>query len=425
MGSLRTAKTRSTPRTLQVLPPANGPLGMTRAPHAVVVSAPGANPRDVDDPGARCDTSRNPRPLSPREPVKNGLANAWDAIAVLPPLPRDATPTSECPVAADHARWTEARWDGPTARGQPDRVPLTDEPEGPCDGERSARANPWPPPHRARHPHRVSRPGPARRSRRRRQDPKVRRPSTLAPSTPRRSPRRGATPYASALASGAPEGCARTPRSRSSAASDARPRESMEVRPTVGPARLRDALPHRRRYPLAPRPHDPGSTVSPPNPRDRAGRAGGLLPVLPQEAPTAAQRCTTEPARAMVRVRSTTEAAILPLAPRERARARPDAVPPVLLGTSSRQAHSSDPPNRPRRRCRRLDQLPGSTLRRRFRTTQPVGSGPAASEQAPTRWRSTRAEARAHRRNQATREALVRCPDTLRHGVATVQLHDI
>lgn len=209
----------------------NGPLGLTRAPHTVVVSAPGANPRDVDDAGDRCDISRNPRPLSPREPVENGLANAWDAFAVLPPLPRDATPTSECPVAADHARWTEARWDGPTAPGQPDQVPLTDGPEGPCDGERSARADPWPPRHRARHPHRVSRPGPARRSRRRPLDPKARRPSTLAPSTPRRSPRRGATPCASALASGAPEGCARTPRSRSSAAPDARPRESMESAP--------------------------------------------------------------------------------------------------------------------------------------------------------------------------------------------------
>jgi len=51
---------------------------------------------------------------------------------------------------------------------------------------------------------------------------------TLAPSSPRRSPRRGVAPCASALASGAPEGCARTPRSRSSTAPDARPRESME-----------------------------------------------------------------------------------------------------------------------------------------------------------------------------------------------------
>lgn len=49
----------------------------------------------------------------------------------------------------------------------------------------------------------------------------------------------------------------------------------------------------------------------------------GLLPVSPQEAPTAAQRRTAEPARAVVRVRSTTEAASLPRAPRERVRRPP------------------------------------------------------------------------------------------------------
>jgi len=69
------------------------------------------------------------------------------------------------------------------------------------------------------------------------------------------------------------------------------------------------------------RPRDPGSTVSPPRPRDRASKNRGRPPVLPQDAPTTAKRRTTEPARVVVRVRITTEAVTLLLAPHERARA--------------------------------------------------------------------------------------------------------
>jgi len=169
------------------------------------------------------------------------------------------------------------------------------------------------------------------------------------------------------------------------------------------------------------RPHDLGSSVSPPSPRDRVGRASGcFLCRHRRRRPRRSVAPPSLPARwAAVGARPRPRSSRLhPASVRE-----PDRMlPPVLLGTSSRQAHASDPPNRPCRRRRRLDQLPGSTLRRRFRTTLSVGSDPAASEQAPTRWRPTRAETRAHRRNQATREALVRCrtPSTrCRHRAAT------
>lgn len=231
-----------------------------------------------------------------------------DALPRNAPL-RPTAPSGPKPVGrTDCARTTEPGAPRPRTR-RPEQL-----------GAFGSSKPPWPPLHRARHPARVSRRGPAQRSRRRFPDPKVHRPSTLAPSTPRRSPRRGATPCASALAAGAPEGVARTPRGRNLATFDAPPRESMEYAPDrVGPARLCDALPHRSRPTGPPSPRSRVDGVATESPRS-GWKSPGLLPVSPQEAPTAAQRRTTEPARVAVRVRSTTEAAFLPLAPRERAR---------------------------------------------------------------------------------------------------------
>lgn len=210
---------------------------------------------------------------------------------------------------------------------------------------------------------------------------------------------------------GSPRGCARPSRSRSSATSDARPRESVKMRPTVDPHDPEMLCPTAVET-TSPRPHDPRAPMSPPNPRDRASRSrGGFLCRHRRRRPRHSAAPPSLPARwsafgTRPRPRSSR---LHPASVRE-----PDRMlPPVLLGTSSRQAHPFDPRSQPRRRRRRLASLLGSALHRRFRTTLPVGSGPAASEQAPTRWRSTRAEARARPRNQATREALVRCPDIL------------
>jgi len=100
-------------------------------------------------------------------------------------LPRNAPLRPTRPVGPKPAGLDRSREDNRTG------CPAPNGPEGPRSVKRSARAFPWPPPHRARHPHRVSRREPARCSRWRPRDPKARRPSALAPSTPRRSPRQG------------------------------------------------------------------------------------------------------------------------------------------------------------------------------------------------------------------------------------------
>jgi hypothetical protein len=119
-------------------------------------------------------------------------------------------------------------------------------------------------------------------------------------------------------------------------------------------------------------------------------------------------------------VRTTAEAATRALTPRECARAN-RTPPPVLLGTSSRQPISSDPPNRPRRRRRQLDQLHGSALHRRSRTTPVrradlrVGANPDGWSREPNSKNSTCAPSEP----KPQRETRNPMPNIPRDGVAT------
>jgi len=332
---------------------------------------------------------------------------------VLPPLARDATPTSDCPPAADRPRWAEAPRVGPTARGPPNRLLL----------RRRARR----PPERrcARPEHRRGRfrtvhdpplwprdPELARCLRRRPPDPKARRPSALAPSAPRRTSPTGRRTVRVGVGREHPPGAARE---HHEAKAPRRP--TLDLRELVAGQPTRDPHDSVLRCPTAiepsgARPHDLGSTVSPPPPAAGFGepegcspcRHGGRRPrhsIAHRACPHRQPRCGHDRSRA----RSAKHCASV----REPDRMRP----PVLLGTSSRQAHSSAPPNRI------------------WPTSPPARPGPRIHASSPSpnhvavRFRShrvgasshpgwpTRAEARAHRRNRATREALVQCPDTL------------
>lgn len=122
-----------------------------------------------------------------------------------------------------------------------------------------------------------------------------------------------------------------------------------------------------------PSPHDPGHPMSPPDDRDRVGRPDGCLPccherrrprchLAPPSLPT--RRPRSDPGRSRDPPASTSRAC---------ASEQPDVIPPVPLGTSSRQPTSSDPPSRTRRRHRRHDRSNGSTLHRELDPPTPAG----------------------------------------------------
>lgn len=175
------------------------------------------------------------------------------------------------------------------------------------------------------------------------------------------------------------------------------------------PARLVDTSRLRRRHPrpLVPRPQPSDVATRRPRPGRKTRR---LLPVFPQAAPTTAKLRTSElPTRC-------------PRLDHGRSRAPPASTSRACASkstgrlrrcSSARHLVSPSHPilrDRPRRRRRQHDQLHGSALRRRIRTTLVSRSSPTAPEQAPTGRLVTRTEVRDSIGNEAAKEAL--CPMT-------------
>jgi hypothetical protein len=147
--------------------------------------------------------------------------------------------------------------------------------------------------------------------------------------------------------------------------------------------------------------------------------------VSPQDAPTTAKRHTTEPARAAVRVRITTEA-VTPSACTPRACASltgnsstgapRHVVSPSPLIRSSEPPGSTSPPTRPAPRIRASSPFPNHAAswfrsRRVGASSNPVAADTSRSPRSPSK--------PSHVRNPRP------VPGHPHHGVATVKLHDI
>jgi len=320
--------------------------------------------------------------------------------------------------------WAEARWVGPTARGQPDR-PLPRRrtrrpPQRRCTRPEHSRGHlrtvhdppPWP-----------RDPEPARRSRRRSSDPKAHRPTALAPSTPRRSSPTGRRTVRVGVGRERP---------RRPLANTAKPKLRDARRSTSGvgsgatdqgPARLCVALPHRRRTvgSSSPRPRVDGVATASPRP---GSENPGLLPMSPRGAPTTAQHCTTEPARAGERVRGTTEAALLS---RSTARA---CTSPTGCDYRCSSARRLAKPTRPLLRTDLADVAASSTRSadpRFVAVSEPrcrlVPVPPRRSKLPPGVANTSRSSCSPSKPSHARSPRPV--PGHPLHGVATAKLHDV
>jgi hypothetical protein len=299
----------------------DGSLRMTRAPRATTADTSGRTPRH-QWPLRSGDSSRHPRPVSPRE--SNGETTVtieMDVLAMSPPLTRDSTTnrgTSPPHLGTRHD----------TTRTHPSLASATAEPK-PVDHPRSLRAR------------------------------------------SSRSPRRGSRTVHVGTVAGSPAAAperlgAEAPRPPSTTLGGDGSNRPIPARPV--------ATSRHHRRPPDPRHWPQPSDV--PTGRPRPGRKTRRLPpVSPQAAPTTASLRTSEPTRAALRPEHGRSRDPSP-APRERVQVTDRTSPPVPLGTSSRQPISADPaeptaPTSPPARS-----APRNHASSRFPNHAPAGSVP-------------------------------------------------